>query len=220
MSTTAPNPLPMHRAEALGIHGCVVIDDACHYASVLRNELLNYPCWREMTQLVRAPQGATMRRVDYANQTGITTGHITADMGLEACWRFRAEIELSMRALATATGAAAGTGPLRVEMNAMAYGEGGHLLAHTDYGAERDRRVAWILYLTEPDEPWGPKDGGGLLLRSEAEERTVYPLFNRLTAFRVYEHSLHEIGRVLRRTTWTQCRLALSGWIAGAPSNS
>lgn len=42
------------------------------------------------------------------------------------------------------------------------YADGGHLLCHDDVIGTR--RVSWIIYLTDPDDPWTEADGGALEL--------------------------------------------------------
>ena len=48
---------------------------------------------------------------------------------------------------------------------------GGHLLCHDDVIG--DRRVSYIIYLTDPDQGWGPQDGGQLELYPEGEGESV-----------------------------------------------
>lgn len=45
----------------------------------------------------------------------------------------------------------------------VAIRQGGHLLCHDDVIGTR--RVSYIVYLTDPDEPWRAADGGALLSR-------------------------------------------------------
>jgi hypothetical protein len=54
-------------------------------------------------------------------------------------------------------------GPLsgsKTDMSINSYNDGCHLLNHDDVIGTR--RVSFILYLTDPDERWDPKDGGAL----------------------------------------------------------
>jgi hypothetical protein len=206
------------RLHPLTLHGAVIIDDLCEYAAEIRNELLTFAAWREMTQLVSDVDGLVRRRIEYVNQSGITTGPLEGRCaeGLSACYRLAHDLERDMSRMIDAVGARH-DGRLRLEFNGMAYGEGGRLLPHTDHGVHRDRRVAWILYLTEPDAQWTATDGGALFLHDPPLVETVYPRFNRFLAFRVDERSVHEIGEVRRPTPWDRCRLTLSGWISGGP---
>lgn len=50
----------------------------------------------------------------------------------------------------------------RVDCSANAYTNGCHLLCHDDVIGTR--RVSYIIYLTDPDEPWLEEDGGALEL--------------------------------------------------------
>ncbi|KAK0724447.1 hypothetical protein B0H67DRAFT_640989 [Lasiosphaeris hirsuta] len=61
-----------------------------------------------------------------------------------------------------------GVGPLSGTRSSMAvnmYVLGDHLLTHDDCNPKsRNRRLSFILYLTDPGEPWLPDWGGGLRL--------------------------------------------------------
>jgi prolyl 3-hydroxylase /prolyl 3,4-dihydroxylase len=61
-----------------------------------------------------------------------------------------------------------GVGPLSGTRSSMAvnlYNPGGHLLVHDDCNPKsKNRRVSYILYLTDPDNSWRPEWGGGLRL--------------------------------------------------------
>ena len=50
----------------------------------------------------------------------------------------------------------------RVDCSANVYTTGCHLLCHDDVIGTR--RVSYIIYLTDPDDPWLPEDGGALEL--------------------------------------------------------
>ena len=50
----------------------------------------------------------------------------------------------------------------RVDCSVNVYARGGHLLPHDDVIGTR--RVAYVVYLTDPDRPWADADGGGLEL--------------------------------------------------------
>eukprot|EP00887_Chlorella_sp_A99_P006370 scaffold3.g6370.t1 len=57
-----------------------------------------------------------------------------------------------------------GCGPLsdKTDCACNVHAQGGHLLCHDDVIG--DRRVSYIIYLTDPDEPWTAEDGGALEL--------------------------------------------------------
>lgn len=50
----------------------------------------------------------------------------------------------------------------KTDMAINVYTEGCHLLCHDDVIG--DRRISYILYLTDPDTPWQPEWGGALRL--------------------------------------------------------
>ncbi|GIL68469.1 hypothetical protein Vafri_21729, partial [Volvox africanus] len=50
----------------------------------------------------------------------------------------------------------------RTDCSCNVYAYGGHLLCHDDVIA--NRRVSYIIYLTDPDDPWVAEDGGALEL--------------------------------------------------------
>jgi Rps23 Pro-64 3,4-dihydroxylase Tpa1-like proline 4-hydroxylase len=60
------------------------------------------------------------------------------------------------------TGLPDGTLIDKVDCSSNCYTRGCHLLCHDDVISTR--RVSYILYLTDPDEPWTAEDGGGLEL--------------------------------------------------------
>jgi Rps23 Pro-64 3,4-dihydroxylase Tpa1-like proline 4-hydroxylase len=55
----------------------------------------------------------------------------------------------------------------RTDCSCNVYAQGGHLLCHDDVIA--NRRVSYIVYLNDPDEPWTQQDGGALELYPLAE---------------------------------------------------
>jgi hypothetical protein len=211
MSFTAEFSVP-------GVHGVVYADNFCPFALDIRHELLRHPDWKEMTQDVRY-DAASHLRTD--RQNGITTGHLGDEQRalLPHTMAFRDLVGRHAVDLATRLGAEVGASP-EIEMNAMAYGNGAWLSAHTDYRSDdpRPRLAAWMLYLTHPDDgEWSTEMGGAVRLFDATGRATVVrPRFNRFAMFRVSEESLHEIEPVTFAGGWDRCRLALSGWIRGA----
>lgn len=57
--------------------------------------------------------------------------------------------------------------PSQTDCSCNVYANGGHLLCHDDVIGTRC--VSWIIYLTDPDEPWEEADGGGLELYPQEE---------------------------------------------------
>jgi Rps23 Pro-64 3,4-dihydroxylase Tpa1-like proline 4-hydroxylase len=202
----------------LGIHNLTFCDDFSEFAVELRAELLRFSAWTEMRQQGdRSIAGLT----NPARQNGLTTGHITAkhESALPNCLRFREQLQAFLPRLCSIM-AAPFSEQLQIEMNAMAYGEGAWLSGHTDRGktaAASDRLIAWMLYLTHPDdEEWPAERGGAVRLRDRAgHEAVLRPKFNRFAMFTVSNESFHEIERITWKTGWERSRLALSGWIRG-----
>jgi len=114
-----------------------------------------------------------------------------------------------------------GCGPLSstVDLSANVYALGGHLLCHDDVISTR--KVSYIVYLSDPDEPWTPQDGGrlelyagdGLVPDPEPSAR-VPPAFNTMALFVVQPgvsfHSVEEV-RVPNKP-----RVSLQGWFHAA----
>ncbi len=165
--------------------------------------------------------------IDPRRQNGITTGHLgeAAREMLPRCLEFRDWLQahagelcaiVGIRAREASTGASAA---LRIEMNGIAYGDGGWLAPHTDASPPDDsdgRLVAWMLYLTHPaDGEWADERGGALRLQAPSGPSRVRPRFNRFAMFEVSGASVHAIERVRGADGWEHCRLALSGWIRG-----
>jgi Rps23 Pro-64 3,4-dihydroxylase Tpa1-like proline 4-hydroxylase len=110
-------------------------------------------------------------------------------------------------------------GPLsgsKTDMSINSYNDGCHLLNHDDVIGTR--RVSFILYLTDPDERWDPKDGGALELYPvirkgiPATEPTVVipPQWNQFVMFTVQPgHSFHSVEEVVAQQ---KPRLSISGW--------
>ncbi|KAG1636572.1 hypothetical protein G6F45_001183 [Rhizopus arrhizus] len=109
-------------------------------------------------------------------------------------------------------------GPLsgtKMDMSINSYQAGCHLLNHDDVIGTR--RVSYILYLTDPEAPWQPKDGGALELYpviqkgTPATEPTVIipPQWNQFVMFTVQPgHSFHSVEEVVGAGN----RLSISGW--------
>ena len=115
-------------------------------------------------------------------------------------------------------------GPLSGEKTDMAinvYTKGCHLLCHDDVIGSR--RVSYILYLTDPDNPWKPQWGGGLRLYpttlmgdgkskvpSAEWSKVIPPAWNQLSFFAVQPgESFHDVEEVLEDG---KVRMAISGW--------
>jgi Rps23 Pro-64 3,4-dihydroxylase Tpa1-like proline 4-hydroxylase len=200
------------------VHEVVYADTFCPFALEIRHELLRHPDWKEMTQGGRY-EAASHLRTDHQN--GITSGHLDEQQRavLPHTMAFRDLIARHAIELAGRVGAHVGANP-EIEMNAMAYGNGAWLSAHTDYRSDetRPRLVAWMLYLTHPDDgEWSPEMGGAVrLFEAKGRATVVRPRFNRFAMFRVSDQSLHEIEPVTFAGGWDRSRLALSGWIRGA----
>jgi hypothetical protein len=197
-----------------GLHQLVYVDDFYPAARAVRAELLAHPAWVEMWQ--DDEYGASMR--SFNTQNGITTGHLVeADRAaLPHTLAFCDFLRARASDLAVATGADIPADAV-LEVNAMAYGEGGWLSPHTDHApvGGTARVLAWMLYLTHPDDGEWPLEWGGAVRLSAADgrEQRLAPKFNRFAAFAVSDASTHEILRVMRPSAWDRSRLALSGWL-------
>ncbi|EFJ40470.1 hypothetical protein VOLCADRAFT_108132 [Volvox carteri f. nagariensis] len=106
----------------------------------------------------------------------------------------------------------------RTDCSCNVYAYGGHLLCHDDVIA--NRRVSYIIYLTDPDDPWVPEDGGALELYPlvEGQEHTPapaptlshLPFFNTMAMFTVTPgRSFHAVQEVF---SGEKPRLSISGW--------
>lgn len=120
-----------------------------------------------------------------------------------------------------------GSGPLSGQKTDMAiniYKKGCHLLCHDDVIGSR--RVSYILYLSDPDEPWKKRWGGALKLYRMKEIRgadkkktkvpkadpvvSIQPLWNQLSFFAVQPgESYHDVEEVKGDKG---VRMAISGW--------
>ena len=208
------------------VHHVVYADDFCPFAHEIRDELLRYPAWAEMTQDSRF-DAVSQPRTD--RQNGITTRHIGEQQRamLPSALAFQDMLYQRAESLAARVGVDAAAG-LEIEMNAMAYGEGAWLSPHSDYRPDdaRPRRVAWMLYLTNPEDgEWSTEKGGAVRLfekdvlaplsAAHRSETRIRPRFNRFAMFQVSEGSLHEIEAISWSCGWERCRMALSGWFRG-----
>ncbi|CAG9467369.1 unnamed protein product [Pedinophyceae sp. YPF-701] len=110
----------------------------------------------------------------------------------------------------------------RTDIACNVHAQGCHLLCHDDVIGTR--RVSFILYLTDPDEPWCADDGGALELYGLEDGRvgvpevhpshSVLPKWNHMAVFEVLPgRSFHSIGEVL---TDGKPRLAIQGWFHAA----
>lgn len=99
------------------------------------------------------------------------------------------------------------------------YNEGCHLLPH-DAALPSSRRVAFLVPLFDPEDPFTPEDGGSLELYPPAGQkggvRTLLPEWNSVVLFEVQRGaSVHAISEVLSEDKTV---LFLSGWFhAAAP---
>lgn len=78
--------------------------------------------------------------------------------------------------------------------------------------------MSYILYLTDPDARWDPKDGGALELYPVLEKGTpavspsvaIPPQWNQFAMFTVQPgHSFHSVEEVVAKD---KSRLSISGW--------
>uniref|UniRef100_A0A060SZX3 uS12 prolyl 3,4-dihydroxylase n=1 Tax=Blastobotrys adeninivorans TaxID=409370 RepID=A0A060SZX3_BLAAD len=111
-----------------------------------------------------------------------------------------------------------GSGPLsgvKKDLSINCYHKSCHLLNHDDVIGSR--RVSYILYLTDPDEPWQSKWGGALRLypthRPNIPESdwtlALPPSWNQLSFFTVQPgRSFHDVEEVYE----DKARLSISGW--------
>lgn len=118
-----------------------------------------------------------------------------------------------------------GCGPLsekKKDMSINDYRHGCHLLNHDDVIATR--RVSYILYLPDPEQPWQPEWGGALELYPVKESKeegvarepenipsvSIPPRWNQYNFFAVQPgHSFHSVEEVAHPTA---SRLSISGW--------
>lgn len=132
-----------------------------------------------------------------------------------------------------------GAGPLsgsKTDMAVNVYVPGCHLLCHDDVIGTR--RVSYILYLTDPDEPWQSSWGGALRLYPTTVEtaadgtskkqsmphhqwvKTIPPAWNQLSFFAVQPgqsfHDVEEVYKLIsakgKEKAGGRVRMAISGW--------
>ena len=127
-----------------------------------------------------------------------------------------------------------GSGPLsgkKTDMAINVYTPGCHLLCHDDVIGSR--RVSYILYLTNPDDPWKPDWGGALRLYPTSTHKaqngeevkvpspdysvSIPPAFNQLSFFAVQPgESFHDVEEVYASGKTDEdkrrVRMAISGW--------
>ena len=125
-------------------------------------------------------------------------------------------------------------GPLsgkKTDMAINVYTPGCHLLCHDDVIGSR--RVSYILYLLDPEQPWGRHWGGALRLYptkpykssdgtkinvpASDPTRLVQPAWNQLSFFAVLPgQSFHDVAEVLaarnEELNQQRVRMAISGW--------
>lgn len=131
--------------------------------------------------------------------------------------------------------AVSGAGPVsgrKTDMAVNVYVPGCHLLCHDDVIGTR--RVSYILYLTDPDEPWREEWGGALRLYAVEEkvgedggkfkvpraewEKVIPPKWNQLSFFAVRPgQSFHDVEEVYHPSGGEgkgerRVRMAISGW--------
>lgn len=119
----------------------------------------------------------------------------------------------------------------KTDMAVNVYSPGSYLLCHDDVIGSR--RVSYILYLTDPDNPWKEEWGGGLRLYP-TEDKTnakgevvkvpladwslnIPPAFSQLSFFTVLPgESYHDVEEVYHAANATEdkgrVRMAVSGW--------
>jgi Rps23 Pro-64 3,4-dihydroxylase Tpa1-like proline 4-hydroxylase len=115
-----------------------------------------------------------------------------------------------------------GCAPLtdRVDCSANVYPRSGHLLCHDDVIGTRC--VSYIVYLTDPDDPWTARDGGALELYPVDAPGTpatdpsaeLLPAWNSMAFFTVAPgRSFHSVQEVFAED---KPRLSISGWYHAA----
>ena len=127
-----------------------------------------------------------------------------------------------------------GSGPLsgtKTDMAINIYTPGCHLLCHDDVIGSR--RVSYILYITDPDEPWKKEWGGALrlyptvthtaddgkIVKVPSPDHDVFipPAFNQFSFFAVQPgESFHDVEEVYAspggEEDEVRVRIAISGW--------
>jgi Rps23 Pro-64 3,4-dihydroxylase Tpa1-like proline 4-hydroxylase len=107
--------------------------------------------------------------------------------------------------------------PSKKDLSHNNYTEGCHLICHDDVIGTRS--VSYILYLTDPDEPWRSEEGGALELFPVVSKGTpavdptliIPPKWNQLCMFAVQPGlSFHSVAEVV--VGKGRSRLSISGW--------
>lgn len=120
----------------------------------------------------------------------------------------------------------------RVDCSANAYPQSGHLLCHDDVIGTR--KLSYIIYLTDPDNPWqdeyggalelyplepnciirrGSSNGGDQGIPTAIPTNNILPMFNRMAVFIVQPgRSYHAVQEVFNSDS---PRLSISGWYHG-----
>ena len=111
----------------------------------------------------------------------------------------------------------------RIDCSCNIYCQGGHLLCHDDVIGTR--AISFILYLTDPEEPWTESDGGALELFDKEEcdpfprtypSKFILPNWNKFVFFEVKPgESFHAIQEILGEKP----RISISGWFHFTDSN-
>ncbi|KAJ3219763.1 hypothetical protein HDU67_009575 [Dinochytrium kinnereticum] len=107
--------------------------------------------------------------------------------------------------------------PSKCDLSHNIYRRGCHLICHDDVIGTRS--VSYIIYLTDPDEPWRPEEGGALELYPVVSKGTptvdpsviIPPEWNQLAMFAVQPGlSFHSVAEVVAKEG--RDRLSISGW--------
>ncbi|KAJ3188977.1 hypothetical protein HK101_009059 [Irineochytrium annulatum] len=122
------------------------------------------------------------------------------------------------RALVEKVTGVARLSPTKCDLSHNIYKEGCHLICHDDVIGSRS--VSYILYLTDPDEPWRAEEGGALELYPVVSKGTpavdpsvcIPPAWNQLALFAVQPgRSFHSVAEVVTRKAGRD-RPSISGW--------
>jgi Rps23 Pro-64 3,4-dihydroxylase Tpa1-like proline 4-hydroxylase len=129
----------------------------------------------------------------------------------------------------TTFSAACGCGPLsdKVDMAGAVYASGSHLLVHDDVIGSR--KIAFIIYFTDPADDWSATDGGCLELYDSYTvdgvkfpqlypQTRILPLPNRVAFFTVESgSSFHAVQEVL---AIEKNRISIQGWYHSVEASS
>lgn len=184
-----------------------------------------HPLCVDPGQLLRRVRQELLENVSYREkETDLFQLHQTGDLAnldgfaeeLPALCELREA--LYSRSFRQAVEEATGCGKLsdQIDLSSNIYAHGSHLLCHDDVIG--NRRVSFIIYLTDPDSEWKEEDGGTLELfdvnnSGECEDipcKTILPLWNSMAMFVVRPgRSYHEVREVFAKD---KPRLSVSGW--------